>query len=91
MSTHEEKMRANELLDEAASYLGMISEIRSKAVLWKSRLEDAEAAGFGFNEVEEEANAAIAIMADDLAKYSQKLNDIRRELTQYGIFSQIVL
>lgn len=83
--------RVTELLDDAGAYLGMIAEVRAKAILLKNQHWDNHLRG-SEEECEdwiEHIDNSVEQMSDDLAKYRIKLEEVYEELAEYGIVSDI--
>jgi hypothetical protein len=87
--------RTEELLEESAGLLGMIAEVKSKALLLKSRNKQKKAncmAGNYDEPVEEwveEVVISILQMQSDLATYQHRLEEIYEELAGYGIVPEV--
>lgn len=83
--------RQQELLDEAAGLLGMIAEVKSKALLLKHKNKRKMAncmAGLPEEPTEvweEEVGMSVDQMYEDLAKYQDRIDVILEELAEYGI------
>jgi hypothetical protein len=82
----ENTMDREALIEEAFGLKGMIAEVRSKAVLWKHKAQAEQKQQAARGETEpgyeflEEAEHAADQMEEDLAKYSQRLEEICEEL-----------
>lgn len=69
-----------DLIEEAMGLKGMIAEIQAKARLWKMKAEN-ERDGVTYDpDFMEHADNAAEQMEEDLATYSQRLQEICEEL-----------
>lgn len=76
-------MDRDALIDEAFGLKGMIAEVQAKARLWKNKaIKEQERVVCGDLDYQfvEEADCAADQMEEDLAKYSQRLDEICEEL-----------
>lgn len=76
--------RREALLDEAFGLHGMIREVMAKATLLKNR-----AARYDLSLKEEDVEGKVAQMHRDLATYSDRLDEIYEEMSDYGTISPI--
>lgn len=79
-----EEERREALLDEAFGLHGMIREVMAKAALLKSR-----AARYDPSLKEEDVEGKVTQMHRDLATYSDRLDEIYEEMSDYGTISPI--
>lgn len=87
MNNHTKEARR--LTNEGMGCLGMISEVKSKAMLLKSKLRRANQLGEMTEELEAQAQESLHQMRRDLAKYSRRLKQICEELREYGIIPKL--
>lgn len=80
---------ARRLTNEGMGCLGMISEVKAKAQLLKSRLRRANQLDEMTEELEAQAQESLDQMRRDLAKYSRRLKQICEELREYGIIPKL--
>lgn len=83
----DELKEAKKLLRRGMSYVGMISEIKMKADLFRREIENAKP-----EEVEAKRaiyKSRLAQMKEDLATYTRKIDEINEELQDYDIFNDM--
>jgi hypothetical protein len=71
-------MERHVLIDEAFGLSGMIQEVLLKAALLKQRVDDCDLAL-----LEEDVESKVEQMHGDLARYSERLEEIYEELSEY--------
>lgn len=85
-----ERDRVRVLLKRAASYVGMIAEVKAKSLLLLQRIEVAKKkADQHPDDFIAEVQPTVDQMQKDLAKYSRKLQTINEELRRYGYISDV--
>tara|TARA_Y100000034_G_scaffold78960_1_gene94815 strand:- start:650 stop:937 length:288 start_codon:yes stop_codon:yes gene_type:complete len=86
---------AEELLEESAGLLGMIAEVKSKALLLKNQNKRKMANCLAGSpeepteDWEEEVGFSVEQMQADLATYQHRLEEIYEELAGYGIVPDV--
>lgn len=71
------------------AYMGMIAEVKSKARIYRDRVQQAIRDDNYTPEDVEQYQTAVFQMQEDLAKYTRRMKKIYEEFEGYGLFQDV--